>query len=97
MKKFPELLLYSNKPLDLKALFLLVILLIFACSEDSNQCIPGSLKCEYIVNPLGIDSPHPRFTWQMIDDRQGAMQTAFQVFMGTDSTEVANGSGVYPL
>lgn len=93
MKKFPALFAHSNKPLNLNTFFLLVFLLIFACSKDSNQCIPGSLKCEYIVNPLGIDTPHPRFTWQMIDDRQGAMQTAFQVFMATDSTEVANESG----
>jgi len=44
------------------------------------------LKTEYLVNPLGIDAPHPRLSWVMIDDRQGARQTAYQLAVGTDST-----------
>jgi alpha-L-rhamnosidase len=86
---FPQI----NSPLNAKDLFLLTLLLVFACKAVSSQCVPGSLKCEYIANPLGIDTPHPRFTWQMTDGRQGAMQTAFQVFIGTDSMQVANESG----
>ncbi|TSJ37216.1 Bacterial alpha-L-rhamnosidase [Mucilaginibacter corticis] len=51
------------------------------------------LKCEYLVNPLGIDAIHPRFTWMMNDTRNGALQTAYEVFVGTDSAAVANSEG----
>lgn len=51
------------------------------------------MRCEYLVNPIGVDVVHPRLTWQMNDERNGARQTAYQIFVGTDSTEVANGKG----
>ncbi|WP_040539943.1 alpha-L-rhamnosidase [Pedobacter arcticus] len=53
------------------------------------------MRCEYLVNPIGVDVSHPRLTWQMSDDRIGAKQTAYQIFVGTDSTEVANGKGTH--
>jgi len=51
------------------------------------------LRCEYLENPLGVDVPHPRFTWMLNDSRYGAVQTAYQVVVGTDSVAVASGSG----
>jgi len=46
-----------------------------------------------LINPLGIDAAQPRFSWQLQDERQGASQTAFQLFVGTDSIAVAKGTG----
>lgn len=44
---------------------------------------PGAvnLRCEHLVSPLGIDAVGPRLSWQMNDQRQGAVQTAFQVLV----------------
>ncbi|MGZ3872712.1 MAG: family 78 glycoside hydrolase catalytic domain [Mucilaginibacter sp.] len=50
------------------------------------------LKCEYLINPLGVDSPHPRLMWTMDDARQGAKQTAYQVFVSTDSVALTKGN-----
>ncbi len=52
-----------------------------------------NMRCEYLVNPIGVDVAHPRLSWQIDDERRGAKQTAYQIFIGTDSTEVANGKG----
>lgn len=51
------------------------------------------LECEYLVNPIGVDVIHPRLTWKMKSERQGVMQKACQVIVGTDSAEVAGGKG----
>lgn len=51
------------------------------------------LKCEYLINPIGIDATHPRLTWMLADDTRGAMQTAYQLFVGTDSAAVNKGKG----
>ncbi|HEX2919904.1 MAG TPA: family 78 glycoside hydrolase catalytic domain [Bacteroidales bacterium] len=75
------------------ALFLL-LLIINSCTIDPGKGLPGNLKCEYIVNPVGIDMQRPRFTWNLNDERRGARQTAFRIFIGTDSAEVANGKGM---
>lgn len=84
---------FPYKYLSLKISISLFLLLNFACSVPTEKGIPCDLKCEYIVNPLGIDSPNPRFTWRMNDNRQGAAQTAYQLFVGTDSAKVSNRTG----
>src|SRR5262245_26411747 len=56
-------------------------------------CLPTELRCEHLNNPLGIDDPQPRLTWQLQDARKGARQTAYQVIVGTDSLAVRKGTG----
>ncbi|MGE8422462.1 MAG: alpha-L-rhamnosidase N-terminal domain-containing protein, partial [Sphingobacterium siyangense] len=43
------------------------------------------LTCEHLVNPLGIDAIHPRLSWRLEDQRKGAVQQAYQIFLGQDS------------
>ena len=52
-----------------------------------------NLRCEYLSNPIGIDSSNPRLTWQMSDNRKSASQTAYEVIVGNDSMAVAAGTG----
>jgi len=58
--------------------------------EAQQTLIPKELQCEYLNNPIGIDSPHPRLTWKIIDPRQGSKQSAFQIFIATDSNVLNN-------
>jgi alpha-L-rhamnosidase len=61
--------------------------------ENVNICEPIGLKCEHLSNPLGIDIPNPRLTWMLKDTRQDAMQTAYQIVIGTDSIAVTHNIG----
>lgn len=72
---------------------LLIMNVLCAVSASPYKVI--NLKCEHIENPIGIDTPFPRFTWQISDDRQGAKQKAWQLIIGTDSVEVASEKGNY--
>lgn len=54
---------------------------------------PVELKTEHLVNPIGIDNPTPRMTWKIDDPRQGALQYAYKVIIGTDSLKVTSGEG----
>ncbi|HEY8915827.1 MAG TPA: alpha-L-rhamnosidase N-terminal domain-containing protein, partial [Chitinophaga sp.] len=51
------------------------------------------LSCEHLYQPLGIDNPDPRFSWVLEDSSRGALQTAYQLTIGTDSAAVAAGKG----
>ncbi|MDR2956074.1 MAG: glycoside hydrolase family 78 protein [Prevotella sp.] len=75
-----------------KCLLLALIFLSFNLTGFA-QGKPLNLKCEYLINPLGIDSPNPRLTWSIDDSREGAKQTAYQIIVGKDSTQVVNGQG----
>jgi alpha-L-rhamnosidase len=72
---------------------LLAGILSFAWHAATGNVQVTGLKCEYAVNPLGIDAPHPRLSWLMSDSRRGALQTAYQIVVGTDSLSVANEQG----
>jgi Alpha-L-rhamnosidase N-terminal domain./F5/8 type C domain./Bacterial alpha-L-rhamnosidase. len=45
-----------------------------------------SLKTEDAVNPVGIDNPLPRFSWQMESDVIGQKQTAYQIIVSKDES-----------
>ena len=49
------------------------------------------LQNEHLENPMGIDNPSPRLSWRMEDDRTGAKQLSYRLWVGSDSTAVANG------
>ena len=49
------------------------------------------LRTEYLTAPLGIDTPQPRLSWKQKDERRGAGQSAYQVWLGKDSLAVATG------
>lgn len=51
---------------------------------DRSAGAPHHLVCEYFDNPLGLDIPRPRLSWQLDDGRRGACQTAYHVVVATD-------------
>ncbi|MDH7601726.1 MAG: family 78 glycoside hydrolase catalytic domain [Armatimonadota bacterium] len=42
------------------------------------------LLTEYLSEPLGIDNPTPRFSWQIASNRRGTEQTAYQIQVASD-------------
>jgi alpha-L-rhamnosidase len=74
-------------------LTVLLIALLSSCNNTTNKCLPKHLLCEYLTNPIGVDTENPRLRWQISDKREGATQNAYKIIVGTDSEKVSNGSG----
>ncbi len=51
------------------------------------------LRCEYLVNPIGVDAISPRLSWQISSSKRGDMQRAFQIMVSSTSENLANNSG----
>ncbi|HEY0747002.1 MAG TPA: family 78 glycoside hydrolase catalytic domain [Steroidobacteraceae bacterium] len=49
------------------------------------------LKTEYQVNPLGIDSPAPRFSWRLTSRARGAGQSAYEIRVAADEETLRDG------
>lgn len=63
-------------------LSLVLVWSIFAASQAlAATC--ANLRCEYLSNPLGIDSVRPRLSWQMQSEIRADRQTAYQVVVAT--------------
>jgi alpha-L-rhamnosidase len=43
-----------------------------------------NLRCEYLVNPLGVDVPHPRLSWELTSEETNKKQKAYQILVATD-------------
>jgi len=74
------------------SLFILTLLLaVLTFNSNAQQCQPKNLLCEYMPNPIGIDAATPRLKWMLDDHRQGALQQAYQIFVGIDSIGLLKG------
>jgi alpha-L-rhamnosidase len=78
-------------PLKKSISCLLIIASAFSFNNADAAAKIDGLKCECLINPLGIDAIHPRLTWIMDDTRHGAMQIAYQLAIGTDSVALTKG------
>lgn len=70
---------------------LCILGVVFFCMTLASQ--PVKLKCEYLENPIGIDTPSPRLSWSLDDNRQNARQSSYRIIVGTDSLEVIGSKG----
>jgi alpha-L-rhamnosidase len=62
-------------------------------SAAESPATADHLRCEYRVDPLGIDVLQPRLSWEMRDTRRGAKQTAYQVLVASTPEKLADDEG----
>jgi len=62
------------------------------CMDEATMFTKGTgicqltvthLRCEYRVNPLGIDILQPRLSWIMESNQRGQMQSAYQILVAS--------------
>ncbi|MDD4922661.1 MAG: family 78 glycoside hydrolase catalytic domain [Bacteroidales bacterium] len=71
----------------------LIAAVLFASAALPAMGITVKLRCEHLENPIGIDTPSPRLSWQNSDSENGSAQTAYQLIVDKDSATVVNGVG----
>ncbi len=54
-----------------------------AAAGEEGPIAPAALRCEYLINPLGIDVQLPRLFWIPRHPGRGQAQTAYQVIVST--------------
>lgn len=76
-------------------LFLLVLASLFVKLDVAHgQAIQvGDLRCEYLKDPLGVDSASPRLSWVIQSQQRGQRQTAYQVLVASSPEALNNDRG----
>ena len=88
---------YSLKSLWRSKLAVLAAIICFglytACSSPSTEVY--DLRCEYRIDPLGIDNINPRLSWKIIDlnKTRGQKQTAYQVIVASSAKKLKRNIG----
>lgn len=70
-------------------------LLLFSLAEAYGQITVNRLRVEYRTEPLGLDEPSPRFSWQMQagGESRGLLQQAYQIKVNNPQGELLWDSG----
>ncbi|KAA6299993.1 MAG: hypothetical protein EZS26_003867 [Candidatus Ordinivivax streblomastigis] len=74
----------------MKTLFILPLFLsVFIGYGNAQPSVStDNLRCEYMNNPLGIDIPHPRFSWEITSAGTDKKQTAYQILVSADAVSL---------
>ncbi len=77
----------------------LILAAIITCAQGAATPVPAGLtpaqlRCEYLVNPLGIDTPRPRLSWVLESAERAQRQTAYQIHVAPDTALLGKDSAL---
>ncbi|MBP8604543.1 MAG: family 78 glycoside hydrolase catalytic domain [Phycisphaerae bacterium] len=59
---------------------------VFSGIQKNHAVTIGSLRCEYMINPLGIDVKVPRLSWAIQSAENGVRQTGYQILVASEKS-----------
>jgi len=62
-------------------------------AAETDALTPSYLRCEYRVDPLGIDVRDPRLSWIVESSQRGQKQTAYRVLVAGSEEDLAADKG----
>lgn len=65
-----------------------------ASMHAETPLAPVNLRCEYKVDPMGIDVRKPRLSWELSSTEQAVMQTSYEIRAGL-AAELARGEVIW--
>jgi len=72
---------------------LIILLLLLPLQKLVAQVSLQNLKCEMLVNPLGIDAPQPRLSWEILSPKRNVVQKAYQILVASTTEKLAQNDG----
>ena len=72
-----------------------VLLLFLLCLRvyAASPLQPAWLTCEYIENPLGIDTKSPRLGWTLAATERDQVQSAYEIIVSDNAVAIAKAEG----
>lgn len=55
----------------------------------------ANLRCEYRTDPLGLDAPHPRLSWELRSDARSVRQSAYRIRVARTAEELSGGAPLW--
>ena len=64
-------------------------------AEKEAALAVRNLRCEYKVDPMGIDVRKPRLSWELTSAEKGVVQTSFEVRVAGSEAELGKGKVIW--
>jgi len=79
---------------EFRLIALLILPVIVLQAGPAQRCVTVTeLRCEYLVDPLGLDMQHPQLSWRLESEMNGQKQTAYRVLVSSSSEKLDQGVG----
>jgi alpha-L-rhamnosidase len=82
LKRIPSLLLL---------LFLPILILFLQGCTDADQQVVKKLTVDHMEEPMGLDNPVPRLSWQLAPVRGDFQQSAYQILVASSPEKLVSG------
>ena len=69
---------------------LIILCFIFPLIALADNIKPVNLKCNHVINPIGIDDLTPSLSWQLLTLSRGQYQSAYQIIVGSNPEFLEN-------
>src|SRR5258706_12391070 len=76
-----------------KQLFFYLLFFLFSIPAISQKLLVVNLRCEYKINPVGVDNLRPGFSWELQSAQQNVLQTGYRVLVADDPSVLKNDRG----
>ena len=83
----------KNMRIGVAVFFCMVAAFANAKVSETGKLEPVELRCEYRVNPLGIDDVQPRLSWQLKADKRGQKQSAYRILVASSAEKLEQDQG----
>jgi len=70
-----------------------VILILLYTGLFVQAATVENLRCEYLLNPIGVDEATPRLSWQIVSSERGDFQQSYQVLVSLTPENLSKGIG----
>lgn len=57
------------------------------------QVRPGNLRCEYKIDPAGVQTSRPHLKWEITSPEKNVLQTAYRVIVSESPSRLQSGTG----
>lgn len=65
----------------------------FFIANAASPLQPATLSCEYMQNPLGIDTKQPRLAWTFTSSQRNQMQSAYELIVSDNIKDIQQEKG----
>ena len=72
-----------------------IVLVCTAIALGDAPLAVKNLRCEYKIDPLGIDVRKPRLSWELQSSERGVVQTSYEIRAAASEAEFAKGKTIW--
>lgn len=69
------------------------LLLCISVQSFAQNLHIADMQCEYLANPLGVESLHPKLSWQITATGKNVLQTAYRIIVADNPATIQNNTG----